>query len=99
MITLIAKLKAKPGFEKDVENALLAMIPDVQYEENTLAYRLHRCSDDPSVFLYYEQYADKNALQFHGGTLYFQKLVSALDGKLAGPTEETFYEIIGSIER
>lgn len=99
MITLIAKLKAKSGFEKDVEDALLAMIPDVQNEEKTLTYRLHRAASDPSVFLYYEQYADQESFKFHGATPYFKKLVAALDGKLAGPTEETFYEVIGSIKR
>ena len=99
MITLTAKLKAKPGFEKDVENALLAMIPDVQNEESTLTYRLHRCSDDPSTFLYYEQYTDNSALKSHGDTPYFKKLVAALDGKLAAPGEETLYEVIGSIKR
>ena len=99
MLTLTAKLKAKPGFEKDVEKALLAMIPDVQNEKNTLTYRLHRCVDDPSTFMYYEQYTDEGSFKFHCATPAFKKLVAALDGKLAGPTEETFYEVIGSIKR
>ena len=99
MIILTAKLKAKPGCEKDVEDALLDMIPNVQNEVNTLAYVLHRASDDPGTFLYYEQYTDKDALKLHGATPYFKKLVAALDGKLAVKPEETFYSIIGAIER
>lgn len=99
MIILTAKLRAKQGFEEDVKKALLDMIPNVQKEEGTLAYVLHRASDDPGMFMYYEQYKDKVAFQLHGSTPYFKNLVAALDGKLAGSTEEIFYSIIGSIER
>jgi len=38
MITLVAVLEAQEGKEKDVENALMEMIPKVQSEEGTLAY-------------------------------------------------------------
>lgn len=99
MIVLTAKLTAKKGQEKAVEEALLAMIPNVQNEKGTLAYALHRCSSDPAAFLYYEQYTDKKALEFHGQTSYFKAMVAALDGKLADKPEETFYEIIGSMKR
>lgn len=99
MIVLIAKLKAKPGCEKDVEKALMDMIPNVQNEEGTLAYVLHKGSDDTGLFLYYEQYKDQEALKLHSSTPYFKELVAALDGKLAEKPEETFYTIIGAIER
>ena len=99
MIILTAKLKAKQGFEEDVEKALLDMIPNVQNEKDTLAYVLHRASDDPGLFMYYEQYKDNDALQLHGATPYFKKLVAALDGKLSSSPEETFYTIIGAVDR
>lgn len=99
MIILTAKLTAKPGLEKTVEDALLAMIPNVQNEENTLQYALHRVVNEPSTFLYYEQYVDKKAHETHGNTFYFKELVAALDGKLACAPEETFYDLIGSIDR
>ena len=99
MIILTAKLTAKPGFEKTVEDALLAMIPNVQNEENALQYALHRVVNKPSTFLYYEQYADKKAFETHGNTVYFKELVAALDGKLVSAPEETFYDLIGSIDR
>ena len=99
MIILNARLTAAPGFEKEVEEALLAMIPNVQNEEGCLEYTLHRDTKNPGSFLYFERYKDQAALQTHGQTPYFRKLLDALDGKLAGPGEETFYEIIGAIKR
>lgn len=99
MIVLVAKIKAKQGFEKEVENALSAMIPNVQKEQGTLAYVLHRADNDPGSFMYYEQYTEKSALDLHGKTPYFKELVAALDGKLAVNPEETFYTIVGKIDR
>jgi len=99
MFILTAGIKAKPGSEKAVEDALLAMIPGVQEEENTLTYTLHRDINDPCSFMYYEVYTDESAFKYHGSTPHFQALLKALDGILDGSPVETFYEIRGSIER
>ena len=99
MIILNARLTAAPGFEKEVEDALLAMIPNVQNEEGCLEYTLYRDTKKPASFLYFERYKDQAALDTHGQTPYFGKLIKALDGKLAGSPEETFYEIIGAVKR
>ena len=99
MFILTAQIKAKPGCEKDVEDALLAMIPGVQDEKDTLTYTLHRDINDACAFMYYEVYTDESAFKYHGATPYFQALGKALDGKLADSPVETFYEIRGAIER
>ncbi|MDR1621964.1 MAG: antibiotic biosynthesis monooxygenase [Synergistaceae bacterium] len=99
MIILNAKLTAAPGLEKDVESALRAMIPGVQNEDGCLEYTLYRDVKNPASFLYFERYKDQDALQTHQHTSHFQKLIKALDGKLANPTEETFYEVIDAIKR
>ena len=83
-----------------MEDALLEMIPNVQREEkDTLTYTLHRAQNDPACFMYYEQYSNKEAHSHHGMTEYFKTLVGKLDGKLDGGVEETFYEILGELDR
>ena len=99
MFILTAEIRAKSGCEKAVEDALLAMLPGVQGEENTLTYTLHRNINDPCSFMYYEVYTDESAFKYHGSTPHFQALLKALDGVLDGSPVETFYEIRGSIER
>lgn len=99
MIILNAKLTAAPGLEKDAESALRAMIPEVQNEDGCLEYTLYRDTKNPASFLYFERYKDQDALQTHARTPHFQNLIKALDGKLANPTEETFYEVIDAIKR
>ena len=84
MIVLIAMLKAQKGKEKKVEDILRGMIPSVQNEKGTLEYILHRSQKDPTEFLFYEEYADQAALDFHGRTSYFKDLGRNLDGLLDG---------------
>ena len=71
---VVAKLKAKSGEEEKMEKALVDIIPKVEQEEGTLMYTLHKSQKDPTVFLFYEKYTDKEALKFHSATPYFAEL-------------------------
>jgi quinol monooxygenase YgiN len=99
MIVLIAMLKAQKGKEKKVEDILKGMVLSVQNEKGTLKYILHRSRKDPTEFLFYEEYVDQAALDFHGGTSYFKDLVKNLNGLLDGAPKELFYEAVAAITR
>jgi len=65
-ITIIAKLKAKAGTEKQFEDAARKIIDAVRASEpGTLHYVLHRSMKDPTEFTYYEVYADQDAADVH----------------------------------
>jgi len=98
MFTITAKLKAKPGMEKAVEEASRSMFPHVAAEPGTCTYNLHRDTKDPSVFLFYEQYKDESAFKAHCETPYFKKLFELLDGKLEGKPEEGFYTVLNTLK-
>jgi quinol monooxygenase YgiN len=94
MITLVAVLEAKEGKEKEMENALMDMIPKVQPEEGTLAYILHRAQNKPGKFLFYEKYKDGAALTHHSTTSYMKELFEKIGPLLAGPPSiETYDEL------
>jgi len=99
VIVLIAMLKAQKGKEKKVEEILRGMVPSVQNEKGTLKYILHRSRKDPTEFLFYEEYVDQAALDFHGGTSYFKDLGRNLNGLLDGAPKELFYQAVASITR
>ena len=99
MIVLIALLKAQKGKEKKVEDILRGMVLSVQNEKGTLKYILHRSRKDPTEFLFYEEYVDQAALDFHGGTSYFKDLVKNLNGLLDGAPKELFYDAVAAITR
>lgn len=99
MIVLIAMLKAQKGKEKKVEEILRSMVPSVQNEKGTLKYILHRSRKDPTEFLFYEEYVDQAALDFHGGTSYFKDLGKNLNGLLDGAPKELFFDVVAAIKR
>ncbi len=65
-ITLIARMRAPKGKGDALENVLKDMVAVVRREEpGCVAYRPHRSPTDPDQFLFYEQYKDEAALQWH----------------------------------
>lgn len=94
---VVARLKAREGEEKRLEEALQEMIPSVAKEEGTLIYTLHRSQKDPGTFLFYEKYRDGKALKEHGETAYFKALGPKIKDFLAGPMQIDFYEEIDGI--
>ena len=96
---VVAKLKAKEGSEGEMERLLGDMIPKVEAEEGTLIYTLQRHKKDPTVFLVYEKYKDKDAFKFHSTTPYIKELFEAMGPLLAGQPEIDFYEELAAIKR
>ena len=99
MITIVATLKAQPGKEAELQAALEEMIPQVREKEagKVTAYALHTRDDDPSTFLFYEQYASADALAAHGTTDHMKALGAKLAGLLAGRPEIGRYTQVASI--
>jgi quinol monooxygenase YgiN len=97
MLTVVAVLKAKEGREKEMEEALMKVVPQVAAEGGTLAYVLHRAKKDPTKFLFYEKYQDKEALNAHSSTPYFLEMFGAVGSLLDGNPSIEVYEEIASI--
>lgn len=93
-IILTAMVKAKPGEEDAVKDILVALVEPTRKETGCLAYNLHQSKADKTQFMFYEQWASKEALDAHGKMPYMK----ALGGKLKGHTEKgggvTFYELL-----
>lgn len=92
---IVAKLKAQSGKEADVEQALKAILEDVEKEAGTLIYKLHRAQNDPTTFLFYEKYTDKGALKTHSATPYFKALFGKIGPLLDGSPQIEMYDEIG----
>lgn len=92
-VILVAMVKAKPGQEEAVKEALLALVEPTRKESGCLCYNLHQSKDDKTQFMFYEQWASKEALDAHGKTPHLQ----ALGGKLKDRVEKggaTVYELL-----
>ncbi|NQU12739.1 MAG: antibiotic biosynthesis monooxygenase [Desulfobacteraceae bacterium] len=96
---VVAKLKAKSGKAEEMEKTLREMVSKVEQEEGTLAYTLHRSQNDPTLFLLYERYQDKNALDFHSATPYFKELLNVMGPLLDGAPGIEMYDEIARMKK
>lgn len=98
MITIVARLQANPGKEDELKNVLSTMVGQVGEKESgrVVRYSLHTADNDPMTFLFYEQYADQDALDAHGKTEHMAAMGASLKGLLAGrPVIERYTQIAG----
>ena len=62
MIALVAKLKVKEGKEQEFIDAMKDVVPAVRDQPRNRAYIMNRSKDDPSTFVFYEEYTDQAAV-------------------------------------
>ena len=98
MITLIAEIKAKDGKEKEIETLFAELIEDVEKEEGTLEYILHKSLNDPSKFMVYEV-KDNDAIALHSSTDYFKNAMKAMSPYFDGKPKIELYKEINRINK
>lgn len=95
-VTLIAKLKAKQGHENELEAAFHDMIKKVRANEpGCLTYILNRSNDDPTMFVWFEIYADKEALDAHRKTDHMKEMGQ----RIANILESRQVELLTELDR
>jgi quinol monooxygenase YgiN len=84
-VTLIARIKAKPGCEGKLEEAFHDMIKKVRAAEpGCQAYILHRANNEPTQFVWYETYSDDAAFQTHRRTDHMKEMGGRIKDLLDG---------------
>ncbi|MGI6066816.1 MAG: putative quinol monooxygenase [Bacillota bacterium] len=93
MVTLIAKMKAKPGKEKALIEECIKIANEVrEKEQDCLMYIPHVSQDNPAEILFVEKYSDQSALDFHSASSYFNAFADKFDDLLDGPPELQKYD-------
>ncbi|HSL57908.1 MAG TPA: putative quinol monooxygenase [Acidimicrobiales bacterium] len=86
-IAIIAKLPVQPGKADEFVAAFSTMFPVVADEPGTEVYALHRDAKDDHLFYVYEVYADRAALDAHGGSDGMKSAMAAFGPLLAEGVE------------
>ena len=68
LTTVVAEMKAKPGFEDQLRQELLAMAVETNKEDGCVQYDLHESTGQKGAFLFYENWTSPEALAKHGGS-------------------------------
>lgn len=82
LLTVIANMKAKPGKEQELRQALEALIEPTSREDGYVNYDLHQAVDDPGVFYFYENWESEAALDAHLATPHLEQFIGVMDDLL-----------------
>ncbi len=72
VITICAILKAKPGQEEQLRDELLKLIEPSRAEKGSIQYKLHKSIEEIGTFVFYESWADENAINVHVNTEHYK---------------------------
>lgn len=91
-ITVLAKVKAKEGMVKEVKQELMSLVATTRSEPGCIDYNLHQSTDDESLFMFYENWTSKQALDEHIQAPHLQAFIAKADKLLAEPLDITIWK-------
>ncbi|MBA2763531.1 MAG: antibiotic biosynthesis monooxygenase [Thermoleophilaceae bacterium] len=92
-VVVVAVFTAKPGHEREVEEALGRLIPPTHDEPGCITYALHRGLDDPASFAIVERWTSRAALDEHFTRPHMAAVAGAAE-HLAEPPKVLFSEAL-----
>jgi quinol monooxygenase YgiN len=95
-LTVVARIRAKPGKEAEVERVLLDLAKHTRAEAGCLNYDLHVSQDDPTLFLFYENWASKAHLDAHAQSAHIQAFRAHAGEWLAEPVEIKLFRMVST---
>ena len=64
-LTIVAELKAKPGKEKELRQALQALLEPPRRQQGNINYDMLVSNEDPGLIIFYENWRTKAEWQQH----------------------------------
>ena len=92
--TVVAHIKAKPGQEQQVKEALLALVGPTRRESGCVRYDLHQSLENSGHFLFYEHWQNRRTLEDHLQQPHIQEFLRRSEVLLAEPVALSFWEVI-----
>ena len=92
--TIIGTVVAKPERREELLGILLAQVPPTRAEAGCISYDFHCDSKDPNVFVFYENFVSRQALDEHLKMPYLKPLFAHLDELLAKSVDIRFLDML-----
>ena len=87
MYTILGTVTARPETRDELLTLLHAQVAPTRAEAGCIDYDLHVDAADPCVFVFYENWTDRAALEAHLAMPHLRPLLSQMDRLLACPVE------------
>ena len=89
-LTIVANIYAKPDKIELVQSELEKLIPITQAEEGCIQYDLHQDNENPTHFMFYENWDSRELWQAHMNAPHLAAYLEATEGTVA---EFTLHEM------
>jgi quinol monooxygenase YgiN len=87
MYTIIGTVTARPETREELSALLMAQVDPTRAESGCISYDFHVDEVDPCVFVFYENWTSREALDAHLAMPHLVPLFSQLDRLLACPVD------------
>lgn len=82
-LTIVARIVAKEEKRAFVKAELMKLIPITRAEEGCINYDLHQDNTDPNVFLFFENWENRDLWQKHMENDHIAAYIAATEGAVA----------------
>jgi quinol monooxygenase YgiN len=86
-LSLVAFLHGRPGQEQELGRRLLSLVERSRAEAGCINYDVHQSEKDPTLFVMYENWTSRAALDLHFTMPYMRDIVLDLHTLLRAPFE------------
>ena len=93
-ITVVATFQARPGSEVELKKALTGLVVPTREEAGCINYDLHVSPEDPTKFLFHENWTSQAHLNAHLQNTHIQVLLPRMDELCIGMPEIKIWEKI-----
>ncbi len=94
-VTVVVRIKAKPGMEARVREELLKLLPPTRSEQGCINYDMHQAARDGSLFLFHENWASESDLKRHLEGPHVRRWLELAEGLLSEPMDLTLWRKVG----
>lgn len=81
-LTIVAKILAYPEKQELVKKELIKLIEITRLEEGCINYDLHQDNGNPNIFLFYENWANRDLWQKHMKNNHFAEFSKVTEGAI-----------------
>jgi len=93
-VTVIAHIEVKPGAEEAFLQSGQAVVAATRTEAACINYDLHQSADEPTRFVFYENWTSLDGLDQHSKSAHIQTFRASIADLIAKPVEIKIWKMV-----
>ena len=78
--TVVARIEVIKGKENEFLSIAATLVGNTRKEEGNISYTLYQNPENPAQFIFYEEYKDQAAMDFHAASKHFNSFAKNIEG-------------------